>query len=245
MHFHEEPDEEVAEYRTVSKAAAGSLILGLLAPAAFVDPVAWCIPLTGIVSGGVAMFQIRRNAAALAGRKAALWGLWLSLFFATAAAADHLYYRYRLRREAEQFAAMWFELLAEGRPERAFQLAVDRINRQPLDDRLPDYYRNNYQARAQIDRYVAPAGPGEKPRPVRTLLALGKRAKVRCLDAPFQACQAGVEVVHLRYAVTFDDDGETKTFLLLVQLHRRKGEDGRSFWKISGCSSADEKPEDL
>ncbi|MCC6123395.1 MAG: hypothetical protein IT426_00385 [Pirellulales bacterium] len=52
-----------------------------------------------------------------------------------------------------------------------------------------------------------------------------------------------MDVVQLRYAVTFDDAGETKPFLLLVQLLRQNGEDGRAFWKISGCPSADEKPE--
>jgi hypothetical protein len=239
----EDQDAEVAEYRTLSGAAVGGLILGLLSPAALVDSVAWCIPIAGILVSIYALWRIRRNDAALTGRKAAQWGLWLSLCFAAAAPADQLYYRYRIRQEARQFAAMWFDLLAAGRPERAFQLTLDVKNRQPLDDRLWEYYRNAPVVRATLDHYVAAAKEGEKPQPVRTLLALGKSAKAQYLDAPAQFQDVGMDVVYLRYAVTFDDAGAKKTFFLIVQLMRHKTEDGRAFWKISGCASPENKAE--
>jgi len=235
-------DADVAEYRTVSGAAVGGLVLGLLSPAALVDPVAWCIPIAGLAVSGYALVRIRQNPTALTGRKAALWGLCLALCFA-AAAADRCYYRFRLRQEARQFAAMWFELLAAGRPERAFQLTVDEKNRQPLDDRLWEYYRNNPVERTKLDHYVAPAKQGDKPQPVRTLLALGPSATVRYLSAPLQDYDAGLDVVNLRYAVTFDDAGAKKTFVLIVQLMRRKGDDGHAFWRINNCGSPDGKAE--
>ncbi len=180
----ENRDADVAEYRSLNAAAVGGLVLGLLSPAALVDPVAWCIPAAGILASVYALLRIRRNAAELTGRKAALWGLWLSLCFAAAAPADLLYYRYRICQEANQFTMLWFDLLAEGRPERAFQLTTVPKDRRPLDDRLWDYYNNNPVQRATLDRYIAPAKEGEKPAAVRTLLALGKSAKATYLALP-------------------------------------------------------------
>ena len=234
-------DPDVAEYRPLSGAAVVGLILGLLSPVAFVDPVAWSIPLAGIPVSAYAILHIRRNATILIGRKAALAGLWLSLCFAAAAPADRLYYRYRIRQEAKQYAALWFELLAEGRPEMAYQFSVDQKKRQPLDDNLWEYYCDNPTVRLALDHYVAPAKEGEKPQPVRTLLALGKSAKVQYLDALNQASEEGMDILYLRYAVTYEEAGANKTFLLVVQLLRRKPDDGPTFWKIQGCAGIEEK----
>jgi hypothetical protein len=240
--FSEDLDAEVAEYRSLSGAAVGGLLLGLLSPAAFVDPAAWCIPFVGILVSAYALLHILRNGAALAGRKAALWGLSLSLCFAAAAPSDWLYYRFRLRQEAQPYAALWFDLIASGHPERAFQLSAEPRNRQPLDDKLWEYYRNNPVARAALDRYVAPAKEGEPPAPIRTLLALGKSAVAQYIDTPFQESDVGMEVLHQRYAVTFDDAGTKKTFFLIRQLTRQKVEDGRAAWKIANVLPG-KKPE--
>jgi hypothetical protein len=239
----EERDADVAVYRRVNGAAVAGLLLGLLSPAALVDSVAWCLPLAGIPVSAYALWRIRRNAAELIGRKAALWGLCLSLCFAAAAAADLYYYRYRICQEAKQFTAMWFELLAAGQPERAFQLTVDQKNRQPLDDRLWEYYRNTPLVRTALDHYVAPAKEGEKPQLVRTLLALGKSATVQYLDAPVIFKDVGADILFLRYAVTFDDAGVKKTFILIVQLMRIRTNDGYAFWRITSCGSPENKKE--
>jgi hypothetical protein len=234
--FAEERDPDVAEYRRLSGAAVGALALGLLSPVALVDRVAWCVPVAGILVGGYAIWQIWRNAPTLSGRKMAIWGLWLSFCFAAAAPADWLFCRYLIRQEAKQYAGLWFDLLASGRPESAYQLSASLKDRQPLDDRLWEYYRNNPAEWRKLDSYVAPAKEGEEPRPIRTLLALGKSATARYLDTLQQFDDAGAEVLHLRYAVTFDDAGMKKTFFLVVQLVRLSSEDGRAVWRINGVN---------
>jgi hypothetical protein len=238
-------DQDVAEYRSLSGMAVGSLVLGLLSPVALVDPLAWCIPFAGVLISLYAIFHIRRNAESLTGRKAALWGLCLSLCFAAAAPADRMYYRYRIREEAKPFAAIWFQLLAENRPEMAYQLTLIAKDRQPLDNGLWDYYVNNPLVRAGLDRFVAPAKDGENPQPVRTLLALGKSATVRYLDAPLQNQDEGVDILRLRYAVTYDDAGEKKTFILFLELLRMKGGEAPAYWKINGCGGTENKPKEI
>jgi hypothetical protein len=207
-----------------------------------VDSVLWFIPAAGILASAYALLKIRRNAGELTGRKAALWGLWLSLCFAAAAPADLFYYRHRVCEEANQFAMLWFELLADGRPERAFQLTTVPKDRQPLDDRLWDFYNSNVMARAALDGFVAPAKEGNPPTAVRTLLALGKSAKVTCMGPVAMGSDQGVDIVFLRYAVTFDDAGAKKTFFLVLQLMRLKTEDGRAFWRINGPPSPENMP---
>jgi hypothetical protein len=162
--------------------------------------------------------------------------LWLSLCFAAAAPADWLFYRHLVRREAKEFAAAWFEMLADGHPEWAYQLAADPKNRHPLDDELWQFYRDNPRVWLEMDRFAAPAKEGQKPRPVRTLLALGKSAHVRYCETLSQQTLEGADIVLLRYAITFEDAGEKKTFFLLVQLLRRKTEDGRAYWRLMNCS---------
>jgi hypothetical protein len=235
-------DREVAEYRSVSGAAVVALILGILSPAAFVDPVVWGIPIAGALTGAFALFRIRRNPTTLVGRKAALVGLWLSVCFAIAAPTERFYYRYCIRAEAKQYAALWFELLADGRPERAFQLTVDPKNRQPLDDRLDEHYRKDPKQRKMLAQMVAPAPKGEKPSAVRTLLALGKSAETRYVDTVSQISEEGMEILQLRYAVTYaDESGQKKTFLLLVALVRRAVGDAPATWTIRGCDDGVEK----
>lgn len=235
--FSEVQDADVVAYRGLCGAAAAGLILGVLSPAALVDSVLWFIPAAGILASAYALVKIRRNPAELTGRKAALWGLWLSLCFAAAAPADLFYYRYRICDEANRFAMLWFELLADGRPERAFQLNAVPKDRQPFDDRLWDYYNNNVMQRAALDAFVAPAREDNRPTSVRTLLALGQSATVAYMGAVAIGSDQGADIVFLRYAVTFDDAGAKKTFFLNMQLMRLKTEDGRAFWRILGPPS--------
>ena len=93
-------DTRIAEYRAVSSSAVAGLILGLLSPAAMIDPVLWTAPIAGIIFSVLGLRRIARNAPALISRKAAMWGLILSIFFGSAAVTDWYVYRAMLRRQA-------------------------------------------------------------------------------------------------------------------------------------------------
>jgi hypothetical protein len=234
-------DQDIAEYRSVCKSAVLALILGIVSPAAFVDPVVWGIPIAGVLAGAFAFFLIRRNPTVLIGRKAAIVGLWLSVCFTVAAPIERFYYRHCILEEAKQYASLWFELLAENRPEYAFQLTVTPKNRQPLDDRLQDFYRTDAKQQKMLAQMVARPPQGEKPSAVRTLLDLGKSAKVIYVDVPSHISEEGLDAVELRYAVTCPDENDrTKTWLVSVSLLRH-GFDTPATWTIRGCEAAAEK----
>ena len=99
-HLTDRQDTRIAEYRAVSSSAVAGLILGLLSPAAAIDPVLWAVPIAGIIFSSLSLRRIAQNAPALIGRKAAIVGLILSIFFGSAAVTDWCAYRAMLRRQS-------------------------------------------------------------------------------------------------------------------------------------------------
>jgi hypothetical protein len=176
-----------------------------------------------------------RQAPVLAGRAAARWGLGLSLIFAVAGPTDWLVYQWRTEAEARQFAELWFKLLARQQPEKAFQLTMSPQLRQPLDDRLWEYYRLAPQWRLKLEQFVAPAPEGESPRLVRTLLALGERARVRYQGNLAHYEENPLEIVIQLFSVTFEDAGVKKTFFVIVRLGRHIQSNGTANWQILGA----------
>ena len=67
-------------------------------------------------------------------------------------------------------ADQWFELPAEKKPERAVMLQFAADQRQPLDERIWLYLRNNNQAKSELQKLV------ESPL-ARVLLELGDKRK--------------------------------------------------------------------
>ena len=66
-HLTEHEDTDFAQYHALSKAAVAALIMGLLAPAAMVDPLMWAAPALGVFFGGWALWKIAQNAPELTG----------------------------------------------------------------------------------------------------------------------------------------------------------------------------------
>ncbi len=219
------PDAEIAAYRPVSRLAIFALFCGLLAWTAMVDPLLWVVPPIGILLGGLALGQIARNAPELAGRKAALIGLMLSIFFAAAAPTHWFGYRWLLEREARQFADAWFEALRSGQPYKAHQLTQHPANRLPLDDGLRPIYRQSPYWRGQLKDYLA-------EQPLRTLRALAGRARARYYVTEAFAQKKGIDAVFLQYAVTFDEQRRKKTFFVSLKLQRVTLETGRADWRL-------------
>jgi hypothetical protein len=219
-------ETDVATFQSVSGLAVAGLVIGLLAPSAMLDPMFWVVPLVGIAVGAWALWQIRRRAGALVGRKAALAGLLLSVVFAAAAPTDWTVYRWRLRSEARQVADLWFECLRRQEPHKAYQLLLDPMSRRPLDERLWAVYRETPRWRDALVKYVA------QPLP-RTLLALGPKATVRYCECPDQGEADDKPWVQLLYAVTYDEGAGPTTFFVSVSLERTRTLDGRANWHIS------------
>ena len=164
--------------------------------------------------GFVALRRIKKQSPALSGRGFAGVGLVLSLLFVVAAPTQWLAYRWQVRAEARKFSEIYFQDLAKREPEKAFQLALPPQQRQSLKDaeQLWGFYRNNQKMRQGLENFV-------KAPVVRTLLALGPQASIRFYETIDQEGDEGNrDIVKQRYAVTYEEEGEKKTFFVDVQI---------------------------
>ncbi|MEX2141324.1 MAG: DUF4190 domain-containing protein [Pirellulales bacterium] len=171
-----------AAYHSISALAVVALVLGLLSPLAFVHPLLWALPITGIALAWAAIARIDRSEGALIGRKAAILGLAVALLCGlgavTKATTRPLWLAYRAERVAERF----LELLRQGKTYEAHQLWT-----RPQFRLLPgsDYqalYAENPAAAKDYEEFL-------KREVTSDLVALGEQA----------------EVVHQRTALTASD----------------------------------------
>lgn len=225
VHITDARDLELAAYHPLAGQAVVGLIFGLLSPLALIDPGLWIFPALGVVFGVWALRRIEKNAPELTGRGMAVVGLTLSLLLASAAPADWLVYRKKLREEAREFSAEWFRCLAHDAPHRAYQFTLPPSARRLGESNLWSVYRDSPRLRQHLESYVTTPL-------VRTLLALGPRAQVRFYDTVSQNTFNGNDQVEQLYAVTFEEAGEKKSFFVDVHTERIRLDTGVSGWRI-------------
>src|SRR3972149_617168 len=78
-------DAEITQYRAVSVLAVAGLLVALVSPAAFGDPLFWAVPAAGVVLCALALRRITLAAPALMGRKPVFVGLVASVLVGVAA----------------------------------------------------------------------------------------------------------------------------------------------------------------
>jgi hypothetical protein len=227
-------DADMVRYRALSGLAVVGLVLGIASALDLLVPMFWIMSVLGAVVSGLALWRIRRNAATLTGRRLAQCGLLLSIAFGVAAAVDGFVYRRLFRQEARQFAATWFDYLLYQKPpapQKSLELTRPPAFRQPLDDRLWDFYRRSARRRDELETYV------NSPL-VRTLLALGPKAEVRYYSSLHEDLGGEGETIDLIYAVSYDAPEGKTTFFVDLELKRIKVEGGRASWQLSHADVA-------
>jgi hypothetical protein len=219
-------DANLSAYHALSGLAVGGLVLGGASALALLDPLGWVVPWAGAVTSSLALWRIARNAPAQTGRRLAVAGLLLSVALGVAATTDWVVYRRLIRNEARRFAALWFEYLRQGEPQKAYQLTQQPKIRQPLDQRLWYYYRRTPGSRERLEKYV------QDPL-LRTLLALGPRADVRYYCCGSQGRREETETVDLIYAVSYDTPDGKQTFFANLGLERCQTGADRVNWRLA------------
>jgi len=226
-HLSDTPDADVAEYRTLSGMAVTGLVFGVLSVLGALTPWLWFLAWIGVVLSALGLRRIAQRAPALTGRWAAVAGLVLSVFLASAAPAEWYTYREMLRGQARQFAGQWFQCLRGDEPQKAYQLTRHPAYRKPLDGRLWSYYGEGTELRDELQNYVA------RPE-VRALLALGKKAQVRYYDTQRQWRENQSDMAYQVYAVTYEERGRKKTFFMGLVLARHELVNTRKAeWQVS------------
>ncbi len=145
------PDEEaLTAYRPVSAWAIIAFLTGLASPVAFLDPLALLVPAVGIAVATWALHRLAQCDSRPTGRRWAMAGLVLCLFFAAAAPVRFVARRHALHERALAFCEQWIAAIKENRPWLAFELTRPAAARPALDTPLDELsksegFRAGYQ----------------------------------------------------------------------------------------------------
>lgn len=207
-------DDDALEYQTLEPLAMLSVLLGLASPVAIWQPLLAVVPIVGLLAAAAALSKIRGDRSR-SGRNVALIGVVLSTFFLAAPLARYATAQIMLRRQAVPVAAEFLERLRQQHPEQAVLLQMAPDYRPPIDDGLWSYFRNDGEARNQLQSFV------QHPF-VRMLLALGSDSEVKFLKVNGISAGNRMALIDLHYTVTFtDEDGERKTLVVGILMERR------------------------
>lgn len=231
---------EVPGYRPLSLMAVIGLLLGLVAPLALVHPVLWLAPGVGVALNVVALRRIAQAEPPMAGQRVGQIGLALSLTFFVAAPAHVFLDMWATRMKALRLADQWFGYLANNKPHLAHRLTSDAPGAMPSSEEdLWAFYRASFAAEQDLREYLL------KPE-VRALLHLGNRARVRLYRVVRQTPLSRGQLVEAQYAVTFEDQGKAKSFLVELTIKRSKFyETGVTVWNVSNSKLVTDLPPEL
>jgi hypothetical protein len=231
---------EVPGYRPLSLMALFGLVLGIVSLLALVHPVFWLVPAVAVGVNAVALWRIAQAAPPMIGRRLGQMGLALSLILLVAAPAHVFLDMWIMRVRALRLADQWFGYLANNKPHLAHRLTMDAPGAIPKDEEeVWGFYRAAFSAEQSLREWLY------KPE-VRALLRLGRRARVRLYRVLRQTPLSRGQLVEARYAVTFEEGGKPKSFLVDVAIKRAKFyESGVVVWNISSSDLVTELPPEL
>ena len=231
FHHHDE-GLEARHYQAISKASVLSLLLGMGSFLAPVYVIFWVLPLAALLLGVSALRRIQRPDANLTGRRLAIAGILLALFFGSLAPARHYTRRAIVDRQAAAFSERWFDLMKKGMASTAHQLLMDPKQRMPTDLVLDEQYANDVKMKDVLKQFVS-------DEPIRTMLEQGKNARYERISTISHSTHLRVVTVKQLYHVHVEDEGGTRKipleFHVSCQYDRSTGQ---SYWTVSEVREA-------
>jgi hypothetical protein len=165
-------DSEVADYRSVSRLAVISILLGITSALALVHPVLWAVPVLAVCVALMALRQIERASGTLSGRTLAIVGMTAAVLFGVCAVSKFYGERYLLWRNGKQAADRWVEMMQRGQFRYAHQWGVAHLFRVPPGFPVDDYYKPGEDGEAEYDLFVS-------QQPIKTLMQLNEDDRLR------------------------------------------------------------------
>jgi hypothetical protein len=226
--FTSEQEPQAEKYRPLSGLAVTAFLLGLLSPAAILGMYALVIPILGAGLAAAAVWRIHAGREDLSGRRLALVGLALSLFFAAWPIAESVGRQWLVAREAKQFCDGWLQLLKDGKVHEAHQWTLAPGERVPESLPLDTYYRDSESSQEAARQFfnLTPVPLGESGSVLREFRYLGNESIVR------DTYSAEVVVTH-RYAISYLAEGDARTGEATLRVARIESEETSVvFWTL-------------
>ena len=228
--------QEVEQYRSVSALAIASLLLGLISAFALAHPGAWVIAVAAVVCGLVALIRVARRPDSLTGRRLALAGMGLGLFFGCWAVSRYTTYNWVLIREARSFAEQWLAAVRDGELEAAHQATLNSRRRQPDGTLLTEFYQNSTEQLNDLQEFFSEGM-------AKQLVDLKGTGEIVFDRTVGSFTKHGITTIALRYYVVPDQPSQPKLHLQL-ELSRSAEDDG-VYWTLLAVDDTrmfDERP---
>ncbi len=225
-----EAETEQNDYRPLSSMAVLTCLAGVASFLAILSPVLWVLPAIAVVLGLAALRELHRTPERT-GRRAALAGIALALFFGSWAPVRYLSRQRTIKHYARQFADDWLVLFRHEEFFKAHQLQLYKMQRAGGEVSLKEHYEKNSMAKTELDTFFE-ADPAKKMR------SMGKNATFRFVRTEAIAPEPTRDSVTLRYVMTYREKGKTHEMPLFIVLLRALDlVNGGHDWQIERVAS--------
>ncbi|GAA4429201.1 DUF4190 domain-containing protein [Bremerella cremea] len=145
-------NEDLLEYRELSRLAIAAMVLGVLSVLSIFTPVLWILPVLAIILGLVSYFQITRSEV-LTGKGMALAGIglaaiWLGIGVTQGVVRDRI-----MRENSRVLAQAWLDMMLEGKILESHQLTLSPQGRQPASASLEGHYQNDQLQKESLEGF--------------------------------------------------------------------------------------------
>lgn len=213
-------DIDVTDYELSTEVAHGqpqvlsivTLILGLLSFVALFKPIFWLFPIVAISLGSVSLVTLKRMPKML-GRKAAIIGLVLAIFFGSWAATRFFSRQQWLYARAKRNADIWLQMVQENKLQEAHQLHLRANERAPAGMSLDDFYSKEREASDDYRSVYDSA-------PMKQYLKVASRAKLRFEGFYDYAPGRMFNDMVLRYVAEYEEDGDPQELVMNLTVRR-------------------------
>ena len=245
IQFQESGEESLQDYRSINRTSIVGFVLGVFSAASLLHWLLLPIAIAAILTSSLALLQIRARGGELLGRKAALAGVALGIFFFAFATTKEYIRRGELDRQARQHADKWLELIQEGglpNLYKAFELQRTYPERKPLGtdlalvfgdpaeltesdpSMLDDELRELLMPRMEFRRFL------ERPM-VEEILGAGTDSVFAFVEVAGRNRHGDNDIVVLEYLIRYKKDNQSKTTRFYVKMARNYYDDiGEAHW---------------
>ncbi len=207
-----DPDADEQFQKSPQGMAIVTLILGLFSPLALLKPMFWVLPISAAALGAVSLFTLARDPEKF-GRKAALLGLVLALFFGAWSSSRYFSRVKWLEGVAREKADIWFELVKEDRLLEAHQLHLRFDRRAPQGTSLVQYYaEGDVMEENPVDFFSGTV--------LQQLRDAGPDVEIKFKQFEKHQRWGDYDDVVLRYVADYQKDGQPTDLEMLVRLRR-------------------------
>ncbi|MCA9219940.1 MAG: DUF4190 domain-containing protein [Planctomycetales bacterium] len=232
MGFTHEEDNELVEYRSLSRWALAAAVFGVFSATALATPLLWVVPLVALAIGGVALSRINANPQLLTGRGWAIAGMMLAVFFGAWGVTRPTTRQQVLINQARDHAQQVIDLLQQQEGLKLYLLTQDRSLRPEKEADIEKFTEGNADRQSELKSFLEMA-------PIDALLSSGDEGTYQFVSGTVPPKGTFGQEVILLYDFADRRGMETNAMEIEIALRRSYDEKtGEATWQLRSIRTA-------